>query len=187
MPMAKPPIYLDHADLLRERPAPYRPCLYLARDRCAGALQAAGRARGLLPDRHGRARAEGREGGAGCREDPQAFTDRVSQAFRDLTVTMGFSNDDFIRTTEPRHKARLRRAVGGAGGARRDLPRRLRGLVRRSRRSLLWPGRAGRARRGEVRALRRAGGVGARALLLLPPVEVADGAAATLRPARGPP
>jgi methionyl-tRNA synthetase len=38
-------------------------------------------------------------------EDPQAFTDRVSQAFRDLTVTMGFSNDDFIRTTEARHKA----------------------------------------------------------------------------------
>ncbi len=37
-------------------------------------------------------------------EDPQAFTDRVSQAFRDLTGTMGFSNDDFIRTTEPRHK-----------------------------------------------------------------------------------
>ena len=38
-------------------------------------------------------------------EDPQAFTDRVSQAFRDLTATMGFSNDDFIRTTEARHKA----------------------------------------------------------------------------------
>lgn len=38
-------------------------------------------------------------------ENPQAFTDRVSQAFRDLTATMGFSNDDFIRTTEPRHKA----------------------------------------------------------------------------------
>lgn len=38
-------------------------------------------------------------------EDPQAFTDRVSQAFRDLTVTMGFSNDGFIRTTEPRHHA----------------------------------------------------------------------------------
>ncbi len=36
-------------------------------------------------------------------EDPQAFTDRVSQAFRDLTVTMGFSNDGFIRTTENRH------------------------------------------------------------------------------------
>ena len=38
-------------------------------------------------------------------EDPQAFTDRVSQAFRDLTVTMGFSNDAFIRTTEKRHYA----------------------------------------------------------------------------------
>ena len=37
-------------------------------------------------------------------EAPQAFTDRVSQAFRDLTVTMGFSNDGFIRTTEPRHR-----------------------------------------------------------------------------------
>ncbi|RVT95941.1 methionine--tRNA ligase [Rhodovarius crocodyli] len=35
----------------------------------------------------------------------QAFTDKVSQAFRDLTVTMGFSNDAFIRTTEPRHYA----------------------------------------------------------------------------------
>jgi len=36
---------------------------------------------------------------------PQAFTDKVSQNFRDLTKTMGFSNDDFIRTTEARHKA----------------------------------------------------------------------------------
>ncbi|WP_270936841.1 methionine--tRNA ligase [Falsiroseomonas oryzae] len=36
--------------------------------------------------------------------DPQAFTDQVSQHFRDLAVTMGFSNDGFIRTTEERHK-----------------------------------------------------------------------------------
>ncbi|WP_437167956.1 methionine--tRNA ligase [Falsiroseomonas sp. E2-1-a4] len=36
--------------------------------------------------------------------DPQAFTDKVSQSFRDLTTTMGFSNDGFIRTTEERHK-----------------------------------------------------------------------------------
>jgi len=36
--------------------------------------------------------------------DPQEFTDKVSQHFRDLAVTMGFSNDAFIRTTEPRHK-----------------------------------------------------------------------------------
>ena len=36
--------------------------------------------------------------------DPQAFTDQVSQRFRDLAAAMNCSNDDFIRTTEPRHK-----------------------------------------------------------------------------------
>jgi methionyl-tRNA synthetase len=35
--------------------------------------------------------------------DPQAFCDRVSQNFRDMTTLMNISNDDFIRTTEPRH------------------------------------------------------------------------------------
>lgn len=35
--------------------------------------------------------------------DPQTFTDRVSQNFRDLVGAMNYSNDDFIRTTEPRH------------------------------------------------------------------------------------
>ena len=36
---------------------------------------------------------------------PQEFTDSVSQNFRDLTTRMNFSNDDFIRTTEARHRA----------------------------------------------------------------------------------
>ncbi|MEH6631815.1 MAG: methionine--tRNA ligase [Halopseudomonas aestusnigri] len=36
--------------------------------------------------------------------DPQTFTDQVSQNFRDLTKVCNFSNDDFIRTTEERHK-----------------------------------------------------------------------------------
>ena len=35
--------------------------------------------------------------------DPQAFTDRVSQRFRQLADDMGFTHGDFIRTTEPRH------------------------------------------------------------------------------------
>lgn len=35
--------------------------------------------------------------------DPQAFTDKVSQNFRDLADFMNFSHDDFIRTTEDRH------------------------------------------------------------------------------------
>src|SRR5689334_23967670 len=36
--------------------------------------------------------------------DPQSFTDRISRNFRDMGVRMGISNDDFIRTTEERHK-----------------------------------------------------------------------------------
>ncbi len=35
--------------------------------------------------------------------DPQSFTDRVSQNFRELASFMNYSNDDFIRTTEERH------------------------------------------------------------------------------------
>lgn len=35
--------------------------------------------------------------------DAQAFTDRMSRNFRDLSAAWQFSNDDFIRTTEPRH------------------------------------------------------------------------------------
>jgi methionyl-tRNA synthetase len=34
---------------------------------------------------------------------PKAFTDKVSQAFRDLVTKMNYSPDNFIRTTEPRH------------------------------------------------------------------------------------
>jgi methionyl-tRNA synthetase len=35
---------------------------------------------------------------------PQAFTDRVAADFADMANRMNISNDDFIRTTEPRHK-----------------------------------------------------------------------------------
>ena len=37
--------------------------------------------------------------------DPQSFTDRVAGEFEALAAALGISNDDFIRTTEPRHKA----------------------------------------------------------------------------------
>ena len=36
--------------------------------------------------------------------DPQQFTDTVSENFRDLSSLLNLSNDDFIRTTEARHK-----------------------------------------------------------------------------------
>ena len=38
-----------------------------------------------------------------AKKEPQAFTDEVSQNFRDLSAQLDFSNDDFIRTTEARH------------------------------------------------------------------------------------
>tara|TARA_A100001037_G_scaffold306512_1_gene352251 strand:+ start:7148 stop:8710 length:1563 start_codon:yes stop_codon:yes gene_type:complete len=42
--------------------------------------------------------------------EPQDFVDKVSQNFRDLADVMGFSNDDFIRTTEAKH-ARSSQAI----------------------------------------------------------------------------
>lgn len=36
--------------------------------------------------------------------DPQTFTDQVSERFHNLLGVMDFTNDDFIRTTEARHK-----------------------------------------------------------------------------------
>jgi methionyl-tRNA synthetase len=50
--------------------------------------------------------------------DPQTFTDRVSADFRAMTDAMGVSYDDWIRTTEPRHKrscAELWRRIAASG------------------------------------------------------------------------
>ena len=43
-------------------------------------------------------------------EAPQALADRNSKAFRDEWAALGITNDDFIRTTEPRH-ARVVQAI----------------------------------------------------------------------------
>ena len=50
--------------------------------------------------------------------DPQTFTDQVAADFRDMAEKMGLSNDDFIRTTETRHKdtcAELWRRIAANG------------------------------------------------------------------------
>ncbi|HQY04857.1 MAG TPA: class I tRNA ligase family protein, partial [Lacunisphaera sp.] len=39
---------------------------------------------------------------------PQQFVDEVSAEFRALLPKLNISNDDFIRTTEPRHKTVVR-------------------------------------------------------------------------------
>ena len=50
--------------------------------------------------------------------DPQQFCDRISQRFRDAWQVLDISHDDFIRTTEERHKAvvlQILEAVHAAG------------------------------------------------------------------------
>ena len=42
---------------------------------------------------------------AAAGQDPQSFTDTISAEFRTMLETLNISNDDFIRTTDPRHKA----------------------------------------------------------------------------------
>jgi len=50
--------------------------------------------------------------------DPQSFTDKISADFKDMARAMGVSYDDYIRTTEERHKvscAELWRRITAAG------------------------------------------------------------------------
>ncbi len=41
--------------------------------------------------------------------NPKEFTDKISLTFRDLWTTLNISYDDFIRTTEPRHKEAVKK------------------------------------------------------------------------------
>ena len=50
--------------------------------------------------------------------DPQTYADQVSADFLDMTAKMGVTNDDWIRTTEARHKlscAELWRRIAANG------------------------------------------------------------------------
>jgi methionyl-tRNA synthetase len=42
---------------------------------------------------------------------PQAYADEIAAAFRDTWRRLGITNDDFIRTTEPRHQAVVQRIL----------------------------------------------------------------------------
>jgi methionyl-tRNA synthetase len=44
-------------------------------------------------------------------EDPLGYCDRMERVFRDVWARLSVSYDDFIRTTEPRHKAGVQRLV----------------------------------------------------------------------------
>ncbi|MFN3448191.1 MAG: methionine--tRNA ligase [Roseococcus sp.] len=103
--MSRPPLYITTPIYyVNDRPHIGHAYTSLAADVLARWNRLAGREVYFLTgtDEHGQ-KVERAAQEAG--EEPQAFTDRVSQAFRDLTATMGLSNDGFIRTTEPRHRA----------------------------------------------------------------------------------
>ena len=59
-------------------------------------------------DEHGSKIAEAAEAAG---EEPQAFTDRISQRFRDLLPLLDVDNDFFIRTTDDAHKAFVQRVA----------------------------------------------------------------------------
>ena len=63
--------------------------------------------------------------------DPLAYCDQMEQEFRRTWRRLDVSFDDFIRTTEPRHKAGVTELVAAHLRGRRHLRGRLRGLVLR--------------------------------------------------------
>ena len=132
-----------------------------------------------LPDRHRRARPEGREGGARRRASTRRPSPtRSSQRFRDLARAMNFSHDDFIRTTEPRHKRGLRRRCGRSWSSRGDIYLGNYAGWYSVRDEAFYDESELVASRRQGRADRRAGRVGRGAVLLLPPVGLAGPAAA---------
>ena len=66
----------------------------------------------LLPHRDRRARPEDRRGGRGARACPRRpGPTRRASWFREAWAALGITNDDFIRTTEPRHRRAVQRFV----------------------------------------------------------------------------
>ena len=131
------PLLHHHADLLHQRRAAPRPRLHHdgGRRRRAGASPD-GRRR-VLSDRAPTStarRSSGRRRRPAC--SAQAFADRVAQKFRDLLPALNISNDDFIRTTEPRHYRGGAGAVASGPRPRLHLQGQVRRLVLHGRRSL---------------------------------------------------
>ena len=98
--------YLTTPDLLRQRPAASRatPAPRSWPTPCAATGGCAGDRVYFLTgtDEHGDKIAQA---AAKAGVSPQAYADEIAAAFRDTWRRLGITNDDFIRTTEPRHKA----------------------------------------------------------------------------------
>ena len=126
-------------------------------------------------DEHGQKveRAAQKAGLRDARRSPTRSRPRSGRCARDLNI----SNDDFIRTTEPRHHRAAQEIWRRVADERRHLQGRLRGLVLHRRRDLR-PRDA--ARRRQVPDVRQQGRAAEGGELLLPAVEVPAAAARLL-------
>src|SRR5204863_5109008 len=55
-------------------------------------------------------------------KDPQAFCDQLAQSWRAFATRLNLSNNDFIRTTEPRHKQTVQAMLAKIWSDDRHLP-----------------------------------------------------------------
>ncbi len=126
-----------HAHLLREcAPAP-RPHLHHGGRRRDRALASRPGQRHLVPHRHRRARPENPALRQGRRIAARRnLPTRSPREFRALWDRMGLTYDDFIRTTEPRHKRGVQKLFALLQRSRLHLQRHLHRPVLRLRRAL---------------------------------------------------
>ena len=171
-----------HADLLRERRAPYRACLYDAFLRRTGPVHAPRRARRSFPDGHRRARPEDRDRVAGGR----ARSPGVHRQGEPVVPRSRGQDELQPRQFHPHHRAAaLQGMPGSVGEARRlgrYLSRQVCRLVLGARRGLLCRGRD-RDRTGQEAPrhfYRRGGHLGRGAVLLLQALGVGRAAARIL-------
>ena len=118
-----------------------------------------------VPHRHRRARPEGRQIGARRRHRSAGFLRPRLAEFPRHGALMNISNDDFIRTTEPRHIAACQALwQRAARRKRRDLSRQVRRLVLGARRGVLRRGASWSTGRGARTRRRSRMGRGARVI-----------------------
>src|SRR5206468_3745257 len=97
------PLLHHDLDRLSERSAAHRLRLRGHDHRRDRALQAARWLRRVLPHRHGRARIKMLQSATKAGVTPKQWADKNVERFQAMTKLLNASNDQFIRTTEPRH------------------------------------------------------------------------------------
>ena len=101
----------DHRHRLPQQPAAHRHRVREARRRRAGPLPPHGGVRRLLPDGQRREHGEGGEEAAELGQDTQAYCDDMARQFREVWDALDISYDDFVQTSQQRHKQCCRKFI----------------------------------------------------------------------------